>query len=240
MLLLTTSLFAASGAVQFTLLLDVSESMRAVIGSEERVARIVFHDMDQGQGSAAELVRFATTANSSGQTPNSVPKLKATGLTALYDSLCDFADSLAADGSASVAPAKKLGKSDRQRILVVLSDGEDNLSRHTLADAILALQRADAVVFPVTIHSRRWQYRWQYIGDAALEQIAAATGGQVFRLRNYQQLEEVIADIKAGRRAQYEIGFRLPDATASGFHRVEVRLPDRTWEVRAKSGYYIP
>ncbi len=226
----------SNSPVQFTLLLDDSESMRFVIGSEQRVARLVFRDMDQGEGNSAALVRFATTSVTSGPAPTDVPKLKAVGLTAIYDTLCDIAD----ESRVGVSRANESGKRDRERILVVLSDGEDNLSRHTLADAIRALQRADFVVYPVTIHSRRWQYRWQYVGDAVLEQLAAATGGQVFRLRNYQQLEKVIADIKAGHRAQYEVGFRLREGEESGFHPVEIRTPNRTWEVRAKTGYYIP
>lgn len=211
-------------AVQFTLVLDVSESMRPVLDSEERIARIFSAGMHQASGSAA-VVRFATAPNALA-VPGTIAGWKAAGQTALYDTLCRVADSLA------TTP----GDPPRRQVVVVITDGEDSWSRNTLADAIASLQRAEATVYPLTVHS----HRLEFAGDRVMRELAAATGGRAYFLRDYRQLESAIRAIKLQRPTVYQVAFRPPPGSGSGFHRLEVRLPDRKLEVRARSGYYLP
>lgn len=211
-------------AVQFTLVLDVSESMRPVLDSEERIARIFSAEMHQESGSTA-VVRFATAPNALA-VPNAISGPPATGQTALYDTLCRVADSL------STAPSDP----PRRQIVVVITDGEDSWSRNTLADTIASLQRAEVTVYPLTVHS----HRLEFVGDRVMRELAAATGGRAYFLKDYRELESAIRAIKAQRPAIYQVAFRPPPGSGSGFHRLEVRLPDRKLVVRARSGYYLP
>jgi VWFA-related protein len=159
------------------------------------------------------------------------PQLVATGLdqvqaggqTALYDSVYAAAQALS---NQEVQPVR--------RVIILLSDGEDNWSRHNLQDAIAIAQDADLAIYPITAHRRRLEYA----GDRPLQQLAEATGGQAFVLSRFSEAATVFDKIAAELRAQYILSFR-PMATTSGFHRVSISVRNRkSLIVRWRAGYF--
>jgi Ca-activated chloride channel family protein len=121
-----------------------------------------------------------------------------------------------------------------RRVIILLSDGEDNDSRHGRAEALELAQRLDIVIYAITAHSRRYEYQ----GDSILRQIAAATGGRAFVLSNFDQAEKAFVQIEAELRTQYSLTFRPGSRMPCGFHTILVRYSDRKMRVRARDGYY--
>jgi VWFA-related protein len=221
-----TSFRAAAGMpLRLALLLDTSDSMRPGFAAA-RQAALAF--LKRAQGSAGDQIfalsfaaggAAATGSNQAG----TLATCRVGGQTALYDALITGAGILR-----PTTPAR--------RVLLLLSDGEDNSSRATLAEALAELQRADIAMYTVTVHSTRLEYP----GDRVLRQLAAATGGRAFVLRNYAGFSRVLADMENELRGQYVVGFRPPlSLTADEFHNVKILPLKRGTQIRARAGYYV-
>jgi len=69
------------------------------------------------------------------------------------------------------------------------------------------------------------------------EALAKGTGGAIFPFTRLRGLEEAIEKLGAELHAQYVLSF-TPDAPASGYHRLEVRVVSGDFRVRARPGYW--
>ena len=212
-----TSFQAAAGLpLRLALLLDASESMGRGFAAERRAADVFLRRTQRSAGDQILVMAFAAR-----EPAGAVSARPMGGQTALYDSLIHAGKMLA-----SVEPAR--------RVLLLFSDGEDNYSRATLAEAIAALQQWNIVVYSITVHSSRLEYP----GDRVLRQIAAATGGRAFLLPSYARASRVFAEVKRELSAQYVVGFRPVGTLAPGeFHAVKIVA--RGTVIRARAGYYV-
>jgi Ca-activated chloride channel family protein len=217
--------------LRLALLVDCSDSMRKNFRQERRAAenfaqRLLRPDLD-----SLLLVDFAGQSSLSdvSGTPHLVNAkmegLESAGHTALYDAIYQ----------ASIALSKENESQPARRVMILLSDGEDNDSRHGRAEALELAQRSDIVIYAITAHSRRYEYQ----GDAILRYIAEATGGRAFVLSNYDQAEKAFTQIEAELRTQYSLTFRPMTVNRCGFHNLQVRYRDRKMRVRARDGYYF-
>ena len=62
------------------------------------------------------------------------------------------------------------------RAIIVLTDGDDTDSLHSLDDVVAAAQRSEIQIYPLTIHPKRVADR----GDRVLQRLADATGGRLY------------------------------------------------------------
>jgi Ca-activated chloride channel family protein len=120
-----------------------------------------------------------------------------------------------------------------RRLLILLSDGEDNYSLHSLQEAIEAAQRNDIAIYAITVHDRRYSHP----GDAVLERLAAATGGRTFVLSKIAAVDQVFTRIEDELGAQYSVWFRS-QAAHVGYHRLEVLPRTGGLRIHAREGYY--
>lgn len=152
------------------------------------------------------------------------------GGTALYDAIIASADHLA---NASTC---------EKRILVVVSDGEDNESRKSLQQTISALQEAGGtVVYAIALphdvmpgHIRR--------GPHALEEIVTPTGGAIFSSENnLNDLNKAVQKLAEEIRSQYSLAYVLAEPSGKGtYHRIRVEIvapEQKDVRVRVRSGY---
>jgi len=164
----------------------------------------------------------------------SVPKLEdalqrieARGGTALYD--------------ATVASADHLKKSSplEKRVLLVVTDGEDNASRETLEQAIRRLQEQNGpTVYTIGIlgeeHSKR--------AKRALREMAEQTGGEAFFPKDVGEVNAITAQIAHDIRNQYTIVYKPTKPQSEGGYRnvkVEANAKGhKHLQVRTRSGYY--
>lgn len=209
---------AAGLPLRAALLLDASESMRRGFPAEKQTADAFLR---RAQRSAGDQIFAMTFAACEKPGLGAIASAHPEGQTALYDALVQAAKILASN-----SPAR--------RVLLLFSDGEDNYSRASLAEAIAALQRWNIVVYSITVHSSRLEYP----GDRVLGRIAWATGGRAFLLPGYRRTSRIFAQVEKDLRGQYVVGFRPVGRQAAGeFHSVKIAASGTV--IRARAGYYV-
>ena len=155
-------------------------------------------------------------------------KIDARGGTSLYDAVVASADHLKRDA--------RLEK----KVLLVVTDGEDNASNETLEQAVKALQEENGPsVYAIGIlgdeeHPKR--------ARKALEIIAQRTGGIAFFPKTLDEVDEISRTVAHDIRNQYTIGYKPTNPRgAGGFRTVRVDAKGKghgKMMVRTKSGYY--
>ena len=128
------------------------------------------------------------------------------------------------------------GTRDR-RALIVVSDGGDNASLHTVDEVVEQARMAGAPIYPVTVfdpndHTAR---------PRLLKTLARETGGRVFTPRNTAEVMAAFAQIAREIRAGYTIGFVPAETTAASFHVLRVVVDTGTRRgltARTRAGYY--
>jgi Ca-activated chloride channel homolog len=218
--------------LKVALLIDRSDSMsKGFAGLRRGAQRFLDRVLSPGTNSVL-VVDFAAKTSfwqaPSGMSPDltsaHLESFPSGGLTALYDALY-AASHYPMMSIADLGPVR--------RLLVLLSDGEDNYSLHGLQEAIEAAQRNDIAIYAITVHNRRYSHP----GDAVLERLAAATGGRAFVLKKVDLVDQVFARIEGELGVQYSVWFRSQAAHA-GYHRVEVLPRTGGLRIHAREGYY--
>ena len=158
-----------------------------------------------------------------------VRELRPGGGTALYDALY-------------FACRDKLLKASKatpvRRAIILLSDGDDNLSHVTMGEAVEMAQRAETIVYTISTNVSGTKGN----GDKILERIADATGGRAFFPFQIRDVVNDFAEIQDELRSQYAVAYKPADFKADGHYRtIEIVANDRkNFRVRARRGYYAP
>jgi VWFA-related protein len=125
-----------------------------------------------------------------------------------------------------------------RRAMIVLSDGDDNMSNKSREQALEMAQKSDVVIY--TISTNRSGVETD--GDKVLRYFAAETGGQAFFPFKLEDLSQSFENIANELRHQYNIFYRPePMKTDGSYQTVTVRVtPRKDVVVRARKGYYAP
>lgn len=129
--------------------------------------------------------------------------------------------------------------SDRpmRRALIVISDGEDNQSEHTLGQAIYMAERAQVIVYTISTDDSGLILR----GDKILEQISDATGGRAFFPFKMKDIKTSFSAIEDELRSQYVISYHPANFDPDGrFRSIEITSLKKDLQVRARKGYFAP
>ena len=153
--------------------------------------------------------------------------------TAFYDAVYLAAKYLQSEGA------------HEKKVLIVISDGEDNKSRYNLEKALTAVARGKVTVYTIGLLSTG-PSMYGLPGDTgkhALKQLALVTGGASFFPKSVDEVEAIATRIAQDLRNQYTIGYRSSNEKRDGsWRKVEVRInpPKKTpkFKVRTKQGYY--
>jgi Ca-activated chloride channel homolog len=131
-----------------------------------------------------------------------------------------------------------------RRVVVVISDGEDNNSdRYRLRDALREVQRADALFYAINPSGPSIKLnKVSMKGHDGLTSLASETGGVAFLPDRIEELDPIFKQIAAELQAQYLLGYYSTDErTDGGFRRIAVNIPKRPdLRIRARQGYYAP
>lgn len=157
-----------------------------------------------------------------------VQKLEDGGGTALYDAIY-------------TACKERLLKDDSdrpmRRALVILSDGEDNQSEHTRAQAIEMAQRAQVIIYTISTDDSGLILR----GDKILQQLSDSTGGRAFFPFKMKDIKSSFSAIEDELRSQYVVSYHPADFDADGRYRsIEITALKKDLQVRARKGYFAP
>ena len=163
-----------------------------------------------------------------GQMKEALDKVDSRGGTALYDAVIASADHLVKNGTRD------------KKVLIVVTDGEDNSSRESLERAVRTLQDENGpVVYTIGIlgddHEAKRAKR-------ALTQLALETGGVYFFPKDATEVDEISRQVAHDIRNQYIIGYKpTRPQTQGGYRTVKVEARASGYgklQVRTRSGYY--
>ena len=206
-------------------LIDNSGSMRPRLDAARRTALDFLRRTLRPKDEAAVI------------TFNKAPRV-AVGLTGNLAALAAGLDGLMADDETAlwdsvIFSLYYLGGASGQRAVLVLSDGEDRISRFHFDDALESARRAGIALYAVGIDLPP--------GDAAdrLSRLAAETGGRSFSVKTMDELPAAYAAIERDLRARYRITYQSSNTKpGEAFRAVRVQVDKPGVEARTISGYY--
>ena len=124
-----------------------------------------------------------------------------------------------------------------RKAIVIVSDGEDNQSEFSRAQAIEMAQRAEVIIYAISTDDSGLILR----GDKVLAQLAEATGGRVFFPFKMKDITRSFASIEDELRSQYVVSYKPADFDADGRYRsIEISALKKDLQVRARKGYFAP
>jgi Ca-activated chloride channel homolog len=149
------------------------------------------------------------------------------GGTALYDAVVASADYLA-----------KKGRKEK-KVLLVVTDGEDNASTDTLEQAVRRVQDDNGpAIYTIGILGGEREKR----AKRALESLAVQTGGVAFFPKDLGEVDQIARAVARDIRSQYSIYYRSTRPQEQGGFRavkVDAHAPGYgRLQVRTRSGYY--
>jgi Ca-activated chloride channel homolog len=158
---------------------------------------------------------------------NALQRFSTQGTTALYDAIV-----------ASDVHLKRSSRLDK-KVLLVITDGQDNVSRETLQEAVYRLQqdKNGPTLYAIGLHSEGLQRS----GTQALETLTGSTGGVAFFPQTLGEVDDITRSIAHAVRSQYGIGYKSTNPRATGYRRIQVdaRAPGYgKLTVLTRSGYY--
>lgn len=166
-------------------------------------------------------IRFTSRLN---ELESAIRNAPAIGQTALYDAVLEAQERL------------QTGSCDK-KVLIVISDGGDNASAHSLADVLKRASLSSALVYTIGIFDEEDADR----NPDVLRHLARATGGEAFFPAELGDVVSICERIAREIRNQYTIGYLSGGEAQPGTYR-SIRVVARPTgggklSVRARAGY---
>ena len=217
------------------LVLDVSGSITDRMQFEQESAIKFFNQILRRGTDKAFVLAFDSVermpqdyTDDAARLANGVRSLNAGGGTAVFDAIADAATKKLKDVQA--------GRPVR-RVIILISDGEDNQSRLTRAQAIDAAKRAEVTIYTISTNDSNVRTR----GDKVLEQLADETGGRAFFPNKVEDVAHAFSLIEAELRSQYALSYKPANFEADGRYRtIRIAAANKNVVIRARKGYFAP
>jgi VWFA-related protein len=179
-----------------------------------------------------EHVSFGLPANTpftdqAAQLQDALSKFHANGETALYDAVAAALDHL------------KKGNRDK-KVLIVISDGGDNASKHNLGQIMAGAGQSDAIIYTIGLFDEDDPDRNPHV----LKQLAKDTGGDSFLPESLRDVVPLCERIARDIRNQYTLCYIPLNRNQDGAYRaIQVKAMATSLgrlSVRTRAGYYAP
>ncbi len=218
--------------VSVGVLLDISDSMRGqpIVDARGALDRFMADLLDSGDeafvGAFNHLPRIlvqwtAPPARLAGRLADERP----TGGTAIYDAI--------------FASTSMFQRRQRTRAaMIVISDGADTASDHSLAQTRETLRRSDTFVYAVAIDSATEQRVSTRVSAEALREITGPSGGYTEVVRSSEDLGPATQRIAEELNSQYTLGFATTRPQDGSWRTIRVRVKNRDYIARARRGYF--
>ena len=237
------------------MLLDTSNSIRDRLKFEQDAANNFLFSVLRPRKDEAFVMTFddepqiiQNFTNDTGALRDQILRTRSGGGTAVYDAIYE-----ACEKELSHPPRPPGDQPDVvRRVMILISDGEDNLSTHTRSEAIEMAQRTSVVIYSIST-STQWVTlddpnkaqsgnRKYHLtdGDKILKSLAEETGGRAFFPYHVDDLDQSFQDIGEEFRNQYSIAYNPTNHSLDGrYHKIRVDTPEhKGFQVRARRGYY--
>ena len=154
---------------------------------------------------------------------------RAGGGTRLYDAL-------------SLVLREKLAGDEERKVIILLTDGNDNSSRSSPQDVVEMAERDSATIYAISMNAVGTRSDDSERCDKLLEMLAGETGGKAFFPDTLKSLPAYFERISNELRSQYTLAYRSTNPKKDGaFRKIQIDVKKNThYSVRARSGYYAP
>jgi VWFA-related protein len=224
------------------LVIDTSDSVTSRFSFEKAAASAFLRQALTGSGDMGFVLGFSDhlrlTQDFVGDTDllaRGVERLSLDGGTALYDAV--------------LATCQKLHDRPEQgvvaRVLVVMSDGQNNAGQAKLEDAIDAAQDAGITIYAIGTNYKTYsttdENREAELGNASLRKLAHQTGGRALFPPDPEEVGRAFRKIDEELRNRYEVSYTPADFKTDGRYRrikIEAKASEKGLEIRARKGYF--
>ena len=126
-----------------------------------------------------------------------------------------------------------------RRAIILLSDGEDTISRVKMHEAIERAQKADALIYTIGIGD---SYQFG-VNEGALRKLAEHTGGRAYFPRSERELRDAFTQIQRDLREQYLVAYAPSNKARDGsYRRIQIEVVNQDLRKQLKlnhrSGYF--
>ncbi len=126
-----------------------------------------------------------------------------------------------------------------KKVLVVVTDGNDNSSMISLENLVKASQQSDVLIYAVGLLSEE-ERREAKRAERALKDLTDATGGECFFPKDLSEVDRIAHQVARDIRSQYTITYSPTNSAMDGTYR-RIRIVVNSSghpTVRTRSGYY--
>lgn len=149
--------------------------------------------------------------------------ISAKGETALYDAVAAALEHL------------KKGNRDK-KVLIVVSDGGDNASKHKFAEIMALVRQPGVIIYTIGIFDEQDDDR----NPDVLKRLAKDTGGEAFLPESLKDVAPICERIARDIRNQYTIAYVPTNKNRDGSYRVIQVKARGGLQVRTRTGYFAP
>ncbi len=140
-----------------------------------------------------------------------------------------------------LACQEKLKAEAGRKIIILISDGDDNLSLETLSSTLEMAQRSDVSLFTISTNSSGFFGLTAPKSDKILKRLAEDTGGRAFFPFKAEDLSQSFQDISSELRSQYSLAYRSSNGNRDGsFRAIKIDPERKNVKVKSRRGYYAP
>jgi Ca-activated chloride channel family protein len=233
----TISVFDKESALPLSIVMDIDTSLSTrkdltiELASARRFAHAILRPVDglclYGFSEVvSEAVPFTSDLK---RIDHGIDHMPLGSATALYDAL--------------YLGSQALESRQGRKVIVVITDGGDTVSRVNYQEALRAAQEAEAIVYSIIVVPIEASAGRDTGGEHALIQMAEDTGGKYFYATSVPQLDEAFQKISDELRTQYLLAYYpTRRVTGTDFRRLQVVVnglpPGTGFKVRHRAGYY--
>jgi Ca-activated chloride channel family protein len=130
-----------------------------------------------------------------------------------------------------------------RKVIVLITDGGDTVSKVDYKEAVRAAEEAEAIVYSIIVVPIENSAGRETGGEHALIQLSDDTGGKYYYATSAAQLDDAFHKVSDELRTQYLLAYYPSQRTSmSQFRRVQVSvngMPESSsYRVRHRAGYY--
>ncbi len=224
------------------ILLDTSGSVKGKLKFEKDATLSFLQTVLQRRKDKALLVTFDSNiemrqdfTDDLNLLTKAMAPVKASGNTSLYDAIY------------KVCEEKMFNVPTPRKVIIVISDGADTASEHTLEEAIQIAQRNEVVIFGISTKGAGFfgieGGNIEGEDDKELRRICEETGGEIAFPGNYLDLERSFSNVNTKARRYYLVAYEPDDPDRPGYRKIEVKLVGRNDQknlrLRTRKGYNV-
>ena len=221
--------------ISIALAIDTSLSTRHDLpleqASAKRFARAIVRPIDAMSVYGFSEVVWESTHGYTSDLKNleeAIDHIRVGAATALYDAI--------------YLASRALEKRQGRKVIVLITDGADTVSKVDYKEAVRAAEEAEALVYSIIIVPIENSAGRETGGEHALIQLSEDTGGKYYYATSTAQLDDAFRKISDELRTQYLLAYYPSQRTSfSEFRKIDVKVtgvPESDYRVRHRAGYY--